>query len=213
MARLEVQKVTKSFGGRLVLDGVSFTVEAGQCLLLSGPSGSGKTTLLRILAGLETPDTGRVRIDGREATSGGIIIPPHARRMGFVFQDLALWPHLRAAQHLDLVLRGPGLSRAERKARVSTVLDKCVLAPFGRAYPASLSGGEAQRLAIARALAPSPQILLMDEPFAHLDDALRRTIASEIERLKDEEQTAVVLAAHHAGSAMNFVDATLPLQK
>jgi iron(III) transport system ATP-binding protein len=203
---VELTAVSKRFGPVAALAAVSLAVEAGEAVGLFGPSGCGKTTLLRIVAGLETPDQGRVAILGRPAWGDGIALAPRERGIGMVFQDFALWPHLTVAGHLDFVLRGRRLSRAKRRERSEALLDLVGLRDRGRDRPAQLSGGEQQRVAIARALAPAPAILLLDEPFANLDAAIRDRIAAELIRRKRDERVAILIATHNREDLERLTD-------
>lgn len=190
---IEIRAVSKSYGPRPILSNYSLEVGEGECVTLCGPSGIGKTTLLRLIAGLETPDAGEVRIhlDGLEHTP-----PLLDGAVGMVFQDLALWPHMRAARHLDLVLRGRGLSRAQRRQRAASLLSTVDLSALARSFPHQMSGGEQQRLAFARAMATAPRILLLDEPFSNLDATLRARLVEELRRLQRERSLTIVIATH-----------------
>jgi ABC-type Fe3+/spermidine/putrescine transport system ATPase subunit len=192
MPAIRIENLSKTFDGQIVVDDLSLEVGQGSGLALVGPSGCGKTTVLRIVAGLEQPDAGRVLFDDRDVTGAS----PEKRDLNMVFQDGALWPHMRVAAHLDFVLRGGTLSRDERKARVASLLELVQLADRAHVHPAKLSGGEQQRLAIARALATNPSVLLLDEPFAHLDDAVRDVIVNEIARRQRDDGITVILASH-----------------
>ena len=211
MAAVELDRVTKRFGDVTALSDVSLRVGQGEFLCLFGPSGCGKTTLLRLIAGLEVPDAGRVLIHGAVATDRIIVVPPADRGVGMVFQDLALWPHMRAARHIDFVLRGRGLSKAQRRERVDGLLALSQLEERRRTYPNQLSGGEAQRLAIARALATDPGILLLDEPFANLDVPRRHRIIDEILRRKRDNGLTVVMATHNRQEAEDLSDAVFDM--
>jgi len=180
-AGVQVAGVTKSFDGETqVLRGVDVAVDAGDTLALLGPSGCGKTTLLRIIAGLERPDAGTVTVGDRLLTSPGSFVPPERRRVGMVFQDWALFPHLSVARNV-----GFGLARPERKvsARIDESLEMVGLAGLGDRMPSTLSGGQQQRVALARAIAPRPSVLLLDEPFSNLDASLRSQVRTEIHQL------------------------------
>jgi iron(III) transport system ATP-binding protein len=194
MSAIGFREVSKSFGPRRVLDRLSFAVAPGAALALVGPSGCGKTTALRILAGLEEPDHGSVTLEDRIVSGEGVRTPPWQRDIGFVFQDLALWPHLRVGRQLAFVLYR--LARRERNARVQSLLELGELDEKARQFPAQLSGGEQQRVAILRALAPNPRILLLDEPFAHLDRRLRERFVEHIATLKSQG-VAIIVATHH----------------
>lgn len=173
---LSVREITKSFGGELVLRGVSFDLDAGEIVALLGPSGCGKTTLLRIIAGLESADTGELSLEGEDLQR----IPVHQRGFGMVFQDYALFPHKRVAENIGFGLRMHGWKSEERDERVSQVMDLVGLGNFGARQVFDLSGGEQQRVALARALAPSPRLLLLDEPLGALDRALRERLMGEL---------------------------------
>jgi iron(III) transport system ATP-binding protein len=196
MRAVELTGVSKSFGGAVALAETTLAVAAGEAVGLFGPSGCGKTTLLRIAAGLETPDRGRVLIGGRPAAGDGVFLPPRERGIAMVFQDFALWPHLTVMGHLDFVLRGRALTRGQRRERIAAGLDLVELRERGRERPMRLSGGEQQRLAIARALATASPILLLDEPFANLDARLRERIVAELVRRKRAENVAILIATH-----------------
>lgn len=201
--RLEVSNLSRSFGGRLVVDDVSLRVEPGQVTCLLGPSGCGKSTTLRMIAGIERADQGCIVADGRVLSTGGAGLPPEERSIGLMFQDFALFPHLSVADNVayGLKTRGP-----ERRARVQDLLKTVGMEAYAGAYPHELSGGEQQRVALARALAPRPRIMLMDEPFSGLDDRLRDDIRDETLDVLKAEGTAVLLVTHEPGEAMRMAD-------
>src|ERR687898_345108 len=189
---LAVEGLCKAFGDALVLDQAGLRVPAGRVVALLGPSGCGKTTLLRFIAGLERPDAGQVRLDGRDLSAPGAFVAPERRRIGMVFQDGALFPHLSVAGNV-----GYGLSRSERRgARVAEALALVALAGLGARLPASLSGGQAQRVALARALVTRPSVLLLDEPFSNLDTILRIQIRAEVQRLLADLGVTAVFVTH-----------------
>jgi iron(III) transport system ATP-binding protein len=196
MYAVELKNVSKRFGALRVIERVSLRVEPGRVVGIAGPSGSGKTTLLRLIAGLERPDAGAIRLHGTAVSSDGIFVPPVARNVAMVFQDFALWPHLHVEGHLDFVLRARHVPRRERHTRTAALLDLCQLEDKRHAYPKELSGGQQQRVAIARALAMHSPVVLLDEPFSNLDAELRSRIASELTRLKNDEHTTFLLAGH-----------------
>ena len=201
--RLELEDVSCQFDGREVLRHVNLTVRAGEVLCLLGPSGCGKSTTLRIIAGIERQSSGVIRADGVVLSDDNTDTPPEARGVGLIFQDFALFPHLSVAQNIGFGLRG---SAAEKRARVSELLERVDLAGYGDTAPHMLSGGEQQRVALARALAPRPRIMLMDEPFSGLDNRLRDGIRDETLQLLKEEGTAVVLVTHEPEEAMRMAD-------
>src|SRR5262245_64552379 len=166
---VRVEGVTKRFGAFAALDNVSLSVEQGKLVCFLGPSGCGKTTLLRVIAGLETQDSGRIAIGGRDVTA----LPPAQRDFGIVFQSYALFPNLTVAQNVGYGLVNRRKRRAEIKARVAEMLNLVGLTEHGSKYPVQLSGGQQQRVALARALATSPSLLLLDEPLSALDARVR----------------------------------------
>jgi iron(III) transport system ATP-binding protein len=213
MHAIELVDVTKRFGKLVALDKFSCTAEEGESLCLFGPSGCGKTTALRIIAGLELPDDGKVLINGTVVTGDGVYVPSADRHIGMVFQDLALWPHMRAERHIDFVLQATRLPRVARHDRVRQILELCRLSDRRRAYPSELSGGEQQRLALARALAAKPKILLLDEPFANLDAELRERMLLEVSRLKSELSATVVFATHDKQEVASMADRVLLMKE
>jgi iron(III) transport system ATP-binding protein len=197
---LAVEGLGKAFAGATVLDHVRLAVPAGRVVALLGPSGCGKTTLLRCIAGLERPEEGEVRLDDRLLCGPAAFVPPERRRIGMVFQDGALFPHLSVAGNV-----GYGLPRAQRRrgrladdrpGPVEEALDLVDLAGFGDRMPASLSGGQAQRVALARALVTRPAALLLDEPFSNLDTVLRVQIRGEVQRLLAGLGVTAVFVTH-----------------
>src|SRR5918999_2934797 len=195
---LAVEGLDKAFGGVLVLDQAGLRADPGRVVALLGPSGCGKTTLLRCIAGLERPDAGQVRLDGRDLSAPGAFVAPERRRIGMVFQDGALFPHLTVAGNV-----GYGLSRTERRgARMEEALALVDLAGFGDRLPASLSGGQAQRVALARALVTRPSVLLLDEPFSNLDTILRVQIRAEVQRLLADLGVTAVFVTHDQEEAV-----------
>lgn len=201
--RLVVQGLSRSFGGRPVVEDVSLSVMAGQVTCLLGPSGCGKSTTLRMIAGVERLDSGRILIDGVEVASPSLHTPPERRSVGLMFQDFALFPHLTVADNVAFGLSG---DRAARQRRVDELLERVNLAGFAAKHPHQLSGGEQQRVALARALAPRPKIMLMDEPFSGLDNRLRDGIRDTTLDILKDEGTAVVLVTHEPDEAMRMAD-------
>ncbi|WP_083701130.1 ABC transporter ATP-binding protein [Gemmobacter megaterium] len=187
-----------------VVDDVSLSIAAGQVTCLLGPSGCGKSTTLRMIAGVEMPDRGLVRIDGQVVCGDGAQIPPEQRSVGLMFQDFALFPHLCVADNVGFGL--VHLPAAERARRVAALLERVNLPGFARKYPHELSGGEQQRVALARALAPEPRVMLMDEPFSGLDNRLRDGIRDATLDLLKETGTAVLLVTHEPDEAMRMAD-------
>ena len=207
MSAIEFCNISKRFGDRLVVDNVSFQVEPGEALCLFGPSGCGKTTLLRIAAGLEQPDSGEVHFNGQVMTgNGSSFVPPHARNAGMVFQDFALWPHMTVHKHLDFVLRPKGMTSLNRKERIGEMLELCQLTEYATSFPCDLSGGEKQRLGIARALVTNPQILLLDEPFSNLDMDLQDRIVQHLLNIRNNEGKSIIIATHDIGESERLAD-------
>ncbi len=201
--RLELDGLMRRFAGRAVVEGVSLTVAPGTVTCLLGPSGCGKSTTLRLVAGVEHLDEGRILIDGREVAGARRHDPPEARGVGLMFQDFALFPHLTVGQNVAFGLKG-GLSR--HRARVGELLERVHLSAYLDAYPHALSGGEQQRVALVRAVAPRPRVMLMDEPFSGLDNRLRDGIRDETLEILREEGTAVLLVTHEPEEAMRMAD-------
>lgn len=202
-SRLIVDRLSRSFGGRKVVDDVSLEVGAGQVTCLLGPSGCGKSTTLRMIAGVDQPGAGRILIDGVEVAAPGRHVPPEHRSVGLMFQDFALFPHLSVAENVAFGLKG---DRAARLRRVDELLERVTLSGFGSKHPHQLSGGEQQRVALARALAPRPRVMLMDEPFSGLDNRLRDGIRDTTLDILKDEGAAVVLVTHEPDEAMRMAD-------
>jgi len=199
-----VRGVVKAFGDRRVLDEVSLDVPAGASVAILGPSGSGKTTLLRLIAGLEVPDAGEIAIGGRTVSRAGRVeVPPHQRGIGFVFQSSALWPHMTAAQNVAFGMGGRGdrSGRDGRAGRVASLLADVGLAGMEDRYPDQLSGGEARRVALARAIAADPALLLMDEPLTNLDADRRAQLLGLIVETVARTGATLVYVTHEAEEA------------
>jgi ABC-type Fe3+/spermidine/putrescine transport system ATPase subunit len=204
---LRLTEVTKRYGERKVVDLLSLDVSEGEVLALLGASGSGKTTTLRLIAGLETPDAGEVWIDGRPvATKGRNLVQPSARRIGYVFQDLALWPHLTVAGNLDFVLQSSKVPKRERLARLDETLRLVHIEPYAERYPAHLSGGEQQRVALARALVAKPRLLLLDEPMSSLDSHLKAELRAELLDLQRSLRITTIYITHDHTEAQALAD-------
>ena len=214
MKLLALEDVRVTFSRRVALDGVSLAVEVGERLVLLGPSGSGKTTVLRLLAGLAVPDRGRVLLEGRLAAADGqLLIPPEARGLGMVFQDLALWSHLTVAGNLELGLRARGVPRAERRRRVRAMLELVELGELAGARPGELSGGQQQRVALARALVLEPRALLLDEPLSSLDLELARRLRREILALQERLGFTLVHVTHDPEEASEIATRTVRMDR
>jgi iron(III) transport system ATP-binding protein len=191
---LDLRDISVRYGERSAVAGVSLSLAAGQIGVLIGPSGCGKTSLLRAVAGLEHLAGGSVRMDGRVLADADVHVEPEARRIGMVFQDYALFPHLSVRDNVAFGLKP--LTRGEREARVHEVLERVGLAHAARRAPHELSGGQQQRVALARALAPQPQLLLLDEPFSSLDADLRERLAQDIRAILQRSRTTALFVTH-----------------
>jgi sulfate transport system ATP-binding protein len=206
---IRVSDVTKSFGGFKALDDVSLDVDSGSLVALLGPSGSGKSTLLRLIAGLESADTGRVWITGEEATDRSV----QERGVGFVFQHFALFKHRTVRQNVAFGLEIRGWKPPAIRRRVDELLDLVQLAGFGSRYPSQLSGGQRQRVALARALAVQPRVLLLDEPFSALDAQVRKELRSWLRNLHDEMHVTTVIVTHDQEEAMEVAEKIVVMNK
>jgi ABC-type Fe3+/spermidine/putrescine transport system ATPase subunit len=206
---LELLDIHKSYEGALLLRGVSFSVAAGETVCLLGPSGSGKSTLLRISAGLETAEQGDVRWDGQSFLS----MPPHLRRFGLMFQDYALFPHLNVAENTAFGLRMQNISAREIKQRVDEVLKQVNLAGFESRRVTDLSGGEQQRVALARTLAPRPRLLMFDEPLGALDRALREHLLAELRGILHATGVPALYVTHDQEEAFMLADKVILLHE
>ena len=201
---VEVDRIAHAFGRHTVIDGLSFSLTAGTIACLLGPSGCGKTTVLRAIAGFETLRAGEIRIDGEVVSSAGSGLPPEHRRIGMVFQDYALFPHLTIADNVGFGLIGT--HRTQRDARVREMLALVGLHDAGNRYPHELSGGQQQRVALARALAPRPALLLLDEPFSNLDIDLRERLGQEVRDILRAQGTTAILVTHDQHEAFAMAD-------
>ncbi len=199
---LVVEDLALRYGNRAIVEQLSFSLPRGAIACLLGPSGCGKTSVLRALAGFEPVTAGRISLDGRSLSQQGRIVPPEQRRVGMVFQDYALFPHLTVAQNVGFGLRG----RSDAPARINEMLQTVGLAHAAQRYPHELSGGQQQRVALARALAPQPAVLLLDEPFSNLDVALRERLAGEVRDILKATQTTAVLVTHDQHEAFAMAD-------
>jgi iron(III) transport system ATP-binding protein len=199
---LALDHVDIAYGARTVVERLSLTLARGSIGCLLGPSGCGKTTVLRAIAGFEAVQAGQIRLDGESVSRPGYQLPPERRRIGMVFQDHALFPHLTVAENVGFGLRGV----ADAKARVQQMLDTVGLAHAAARHPHELSGGQQQRVALARALAPRPQLLLLDEPFANLDVELRERLGAELRGLLAPSGTTALLVTHDQHEAFAIAD-------
>jgi iron(III) transport system ATP-binding protein len=212
-AAIAITDASKRFGSHLALEHVSVEVLSGEAAVILGPSGCGKTTLLRLIAGLEVPDTGQVALHGTVvATAGRVLVPPHQRRLGFVFQDLALWPHLTVQENLDFVLESSNRARAERQRQGQDALALVRIQQLCNRYPHQLSGGEQQRVALARAIVGEPRVLLLDEPLSSLDAELRADMRTELARLQRTLNLTTVYVTHDREDAAVLADCVVQMR-
>ena len=202
VSAVELDGVTKRYGATMAADHVSLTAEKGSFTTLLGPSGCGKTTLLRIVAGLETPDNGTVRIGGRDMAG----VPIHKRNIGIVFQNYALFPHLSVFENIAFGLRYHNVGKGEVHDRVAAMLDLVRLPGREQARPATLSGGQRQRVALARALVIEPEVLLLDEPLSALDANLRDEMRIELRSIQERLGVTTIFVTHDQGEALAMSD-------
>jgi len=199
---IRLENVVKRFGSTVAADRISLSIGEGEFFALLGPSGCGKTTLLRMLAGFETPDSGRILLDGKDLTN----VKPWRRPVNMMFQSYALFPHMTVYDNIAYGLRQEGLSSAEIDRRVQQVLELIGLPELAKRKPASLSGGQKQRVALARAIVKQPRVLLLDEPLAALDRKLRVEMRLELKRLQNEVGIAFVFVTHDQEEALTMAD-------
>jgi multiple sugar transport system ATP-binding protein len=206
MAFIEMENVTKRFGRVLAVDHLTLSVEEGEFLTLLGPSGCGKTTVLRMIAGLEFPDEGFIKIKGEKVFSAGegIFVPPAKRGVGLVFQSYALWPHMTVFENVAFGLQVQRVDSQNLKKRVKISLEYMRLQGLEARYPQQLSGGQQQRVALARMLVTHPSIFLMDEPLSNLDAKLRMEMRAEIKRLHRESKATTVYVTHDQNEALTL---------
>jgi iron(III) transport system ATP-binding protein len=201
---LTVEQLSHAYGSRLVVREVSLSLPPGEVHCLVGPSGCGKTTILRLIAGLETLQGGRIAIGSELLAAPGRGLPPEERRIGLMFQDFALFPHLRVLDNVAFGLRG--MSGRERRKRAQELLAQVDMSGHAASFPYMLSGGEQQRVALARALAPRPRLMLLDEPFSSLDATLREQVREDCIAILRASATPVLMVTHDADEAVRVAD-------
>ncbi|WP_417586338.1 putative 2-aminoethylphosphonate ABC transporter ATP-binding protein [Pararhodobacter oceanensis] len=199
---LRISGLSKSFGAFQALRGIELEIEKGEFVCFLGPSGCGKTTLLRAIAGLEPQDYGLIEQNGDDVSS----LPVHRRDFGIVFQSYALFPNLSVTRNVGYGLRGTGMSKAQRHARIEELLAMVGLEGQGSKYPAQLSGGQQQRVALARALAPSPGLLLLDEPLSALDAQVRLHLRDQLRQLQRDLGVTTIMVTHDQDEALAIAD-------
>src|ERR1041384_3401639 len=202
MSAIELDRVVKSWGSARAVDNVSLKADEGSLLILLGPSGCGKSTTLRLIAGLEQPDSGTIRIGGIDVTA----LTPAERKIAMVFQSYALFPHLSVAENIIFGLRVRGVSRAERDSRLKRVSDIVGLTQLLERKPSQLSGGQRQRVALGRSIIAEAPVCLMDEPLSNLDAQLRQDMRGEIRNLQRELSITMVYVTHDQVEAMSMAD-------
>ena len=199
---VEMKQINKTFDGFLASNNVSFGIEKGHLAALLGPSGSGKTTILRMIAGLDKPDSGDILINGVKVNN----LPGSKRGIGFVFQNYALFRYMTVADNIAFGLKVQKKSKAEIKSRVEELLELISMQELGKRYPHQLSGGQRQRVAFARALAPNPQLLLLDEPFAAIDAKVRRELRTWLKEMIGRVGITSIFVTHDQEEAMEVAD-------
>ncbi|MBD5510984.1 MAG: sulfate ABC transporter ATP-binding protein [Lachnospiraceae bacterium] len=199
---VEMKQINKTFDGFLASNNVSFGIEKGHLAALLGPSGSGKTTILRMIAGLDKPDSGDILINGVKVNN----LPGSKRGIGFVFQNYALFRYMTVADNIAFGLKVQKKSKAEIKSRVEELLELISMKELGKRYPHQLSGGQRQRVAFARALAPNPQLLLLDEPFAAIDAKVRRELRTWLKEMIERVGITSIFVTHDQEEAMEVAD-------
>ena len=206
MPEIILENVTKKFEKFVAVDNLSLHIADRGFVTLLGPSGCGKTTTLRMIAGLETPTSGRILIDGKPVfdSKKGVNVPPNKRDIGFLFQNYALWPHMTVYENIAFGLEMLKWDKAKIRKRVDELLALLKIEQFEKRYPSELSGGQQQRVAIARTLAPSPKVLFMDEPLSNLDAKLRQEMRAELKRLHSDTNSTFVYVTHDQLEAMTL---------
>lgn len=199
---LKIQNITKSFGNTQVLKGINLDIHQGEIICLLGASGCGKTTLLRIVAGLEMPDSGELLLNDASI----VATPPHQRGFGLMFQDFALFPHMNVAQNILFGMRMQGIDKTSQNQRLKQVLDLVGLSNFEKRDVSQLSGGEKQRVALARSLAPNPPLLMLDEPLGSLDAALRERLLVDLRNIIKQIHLTAIYVTHDQHEALTIAD-------
>lgn len=199
---IELKNINKTFGNFKASDNVSFSIEKGKLIGLLGPSGSGKTTILKMIAGIEKQDSGSIYIDGKVVDD----LPPSERKIGFVFQNYALFPYMTVYDNLAYGLKVQKKDKAYIKKRVQELLELVGLPGLEKRYPDQLSGGQKQRIALARALAPNPELLLLDEPFAAIDAKVRKELRTWIRQMIDKIGITSIFVTHDQDEALEVAD-------
>ena len=208
MGQILLDGIVKSYGKEVVVKNLDLLVEPGEFLTILGPSGCGKTTTLRMIAGLEEPNQGNIKLDDKVVFSRneGVVIPPEARNLGLIFQSYALWPHMTVEKNITLALKEQKISKDGIASRLANALDMVQLTGYAERYPSELSGGQQQRVAVARLIALRPTILLMDEPLSNLDAKLRTEMRASLKRLHRDLDATTVYVTHDQIEALTLSD-------
>ncbi|MBB3458782.1 ABC-type Fe3+/spermidine/putrescine transport system ATPase subunit [Rhizobium sp. BK313] len=204
--RLNLSRLVKRLGDKLVVNGIDLAVDPGECVVLLGPSGCGKTTTLRMVAGFIDPDEGEIHIEGRLTAGRGASIPTERRQLGMVFQSYAVWPHKSVFDNIAFGLKVAGHDRDTVKRKVHQVLELVQLGALAGRFPGELSGGQQQRVALARAVVMEPNLLLFDEPLSNLDAGLREELRGELQRLHADKGITMLYVTHDQQEALALAD-------
>ena len=204
--KLEISNLTKRFGNFVALDQLNLSIDSGEFVTLLGPSGCGKSTTIRMIAGLEKPDGGSITIDGTEVSRPNMVLPPESRNMGMVFQSYAVWPHMTVFENVAFALKMRKVPKETIPGRVRQMLDLVGLGGLEHRYPTQMSGGQQQRIALARALAAEPSILLLDEPLSNLDAKLRESMRFEIRSIQQRVGITAIYVTHSQEEALTMSD-------
>jgi iron(III) transport system ATP-binding protein len=206
MSDIRFHSVRKSYGSKTVLDGLNLHIRSGECFVLVGPSGCGKTVALRLIAGFEVPDEGEISIGDRVVANARTALPPEERRIGVVFQDYAVWPHMDVRENVGYPLKMRGTGKAEAGKRTDDAVAQVNLSGYERRLPSQLSGGQQQRVALARALVAEPEVMLLDEPLTNLDANLREEMRFEIKDLQRKTGATILYVTHDHEVALAIAD-------
>ena len=207
--KLEIENISLNIDGNLILDNLELSVKEHEIISIIGPSASGKSSLLRVIAGFENVNSGKVKLNNLIVDDTSKIVEPQNRNIGIIFQDLALFPHLNCEDNILFGISKNSITqKSERLNRLSSLLD---ISGILKSYPHEISGGQQQRIAIARALAPRPEILLLDEPFSALDEELKETLLSDVKKLLIEEKITTIVITHNI--TVSYTHLTLPTKR
>ncbi len=206
MSDIRFRSVRKTYGAKAVLQDLDLHIRSGECFVLIGPSGCGKTVALRLLAGFETPDAGEISIGDAVVAGPRHSLPPEERRIGVVFQDYAVWPHMDVAENVRYPLKMRKVEKAEAETRTGAAIEQVNLSGYERRLPSQLSGGQQQRVALARALVAQPEVMLLDEPLTNLDANLREEMRFEIKELQRKTGSTILYVTHDHEVALAIAD-------